>query len=144
MDPRTATACIAKTFDIMKRLASGQPRPVAEILNDYDEFRRHVSLLATAGVLDEAPHQKTRRTFVKFIQQFNANVETIVTARYATARREFDEAKTAKQKRIVVSDAADELDRLTRYPEHRGHTLLKKVLIALREWEAKLGADAGG
>lgn len=140
MDQKTATACIAKTFDIMRRLASGRPRPVAEVLDDYDEFRRHVSLLTTAGVLDEAAHQKSRRAFVKFIQQFDGNIDAIVTTRYNAARRDVDEAKTPSAKRIVVTDAAEELERLLRYPEHREHSLLKRVLNALREWEGKLEA----
>lgn len=139
MDQKTATACIARTHDIMKRLASGQARPIAKVLDDYDDFRRHVSLLTTAGVLDEAAHQKTRRAFAKFVQQFDGNIETIVTTRYNAARRDFDETKTAEHKRIIVRDAADDLDRLSRYPEHREHALLKRVVVALREWEAKLG-----
>lgn len=140
MDQKTATACIAKAFDIMKRLASGQPRPVADVLDDYDEFRRHVSLLSTAGVLDDPEHQRSRRTFAKFIRQFDGNIDAIVTTRYNAARRDVDEAKTPSAKRIVVADAAEELERLLRYPEHREHSLLKRVLNALREWEGKLEA----
>lgn len=55
-------------------------------------------------------------------------------------RRDVDDAKTSSAKRIVVIDAAEELERLLRYPEHREHSLLKRVLNALREWEGKLEA----
>lgn len=142
MDQKTATDCIAKTFDIMKRLASGQPRPVTDVLDDYEDFRRHVALLTTSGVLDETAHQNTRRAFAKFIQQFHANIDAIVTTRYNAARRDVDEAKTPSAKRIVVTDAAEELDRLAHYPEHREHSLLTRVLNALRDWEGKLGVNS--
>jgi hypothetical protein len=142
VDEKTATACIAKTFDIMKCLASGQPRPVTGVLDDYDEFRRHVALLTTAGVLDEPAHQKTRRAFAKFIQQFHGNIDAIVTTRYNAARRDVDEAKTPSAKRIVVTDAAEELERLVQYPEHREHSLLNRVVGTLRDWEGKLGVNS--
>ncbi len=141
MDRQTINATIAKITELMKRLGSGQPRPVTNVLDDYDTFRRQVRLLQDAGVLDSESHRDTRRIVHKFIDQFDANIETIITTRYETARRDYDTAKTAAHKQVVVRDAADELERLVRYPEHREHSLLRRVLNALREWESKLGVN---
>jgi hypothetical protein len=143
VDRQAVNACIAKITELMKRMGSGEPRPVTDVLDDYDEFRRQVSVLADAGALYKAPYKDTRRIVREFIAQFDGNIEAIVTTRYNSARRDFDRARAAEHKCIIVRDAADELERLTQYPEHREHTLLKRVVIALREWEGKLAVSKG-